>query len=271
MAEPAKRDPSGESQMDDESSGTVLLQRWIERPGGRMELLEIPLTPAVFLDPQLEDIMVQGRPHGRVRHYLVDLLERHFHGQRDVMVLDDLKHLLGPGLPGPAPDVSIVRGAQDPDPELESFDVVKQGVVPCLVIEIVSPFDARIRRTDEVDKVKLYERVGILEYLLVDMPRRATGHRFRLKAYRLSSDRRYALIEPDDQGCILSQTTGLRFGVSAAGDRIDIFDVRTGERLLSALEEEEGRKAEKAAREAAEEESRRLRAEIERLKKRSGS
>ncbi len=266
MAEPAKRSRSPETE-DDESSGTVLLQRWIERSDGRMELLEIPLTPADFLDPQLEDTMVQGRPHGRVRHYLVDLLERHFHDQPDVMILDDVKHLLGPGLPGPAPDVSVVRGARDPDPELESFDVVKQGVVPCLVIEIVSPSDVRIRRTDEVDKVRLYERVGIPEYLLVDMPRRRTGHRFRLKAYRLGSNRRYTLIEQDDQGCLLSETTGLRFGVSAAGDRIDIFDARTGDRLRSALEEEEGRKAAQAAQEAAEEEVRRLRAEIARLKK----
>lgn len=267
MAEPARRRSSGDSEPDDKSSGTVLLQRWIERPDGRTELLEIPLTPADFLDPQLEDTMVQGRPHGRVRHDLVDLLERYFHNQPDVMILDDVKHLLGPGLPGPAPDVSVVRGAKDPDPDLQSFDVVKQGVVPCLVIEIVSPFDARIRRTDEVDKVKLYERVGIPEYLLVDLPRRATRHRFRLKAYRLGSDRRYALIEPDEQGCLLSETTGLRFGVSPAGDRIDIFDIRTGERLRSALEEEEARKAEQAAREAVEEEVRRLRAEIERLKK----
>ena len=182
------------------------------------------------------------------------------------MVLDDVKHLLGPGLPGPAPDISVIRGARYPDPELESFDVVKQGVVPCLVIEIVSPFDARIRRTDEVDKVKLYEKVGIPEYLLVDLPRRATRHRFRLKAYRLGSDRRYSLIEPDEQGCLLSETTGLRFGVSPAGDRVDIFDARTGERLLSALEEEVARKAEKAARETAEEEVRRLRAEVARLK-----
>jgi hypothetical protein len=51
MAEPAKRSRSSETEPDDESSGTALLQRWIERPDGRMELLEIPLTPADFLDP----------------------------------------------------------------------------------------------------------------------------------------------------------------------------------------------------------------------------
>jgi Uma2 family endonuclease len=238
------------------------------------------LTPELVLDPQLEDIMVQGRPHSVVRRFLAELLDRHLRSEADIMVLEDVKHLLGPGLPGPAPDISVIRGAQDPAPDLDSFDVVKQGVVPCLVIEVVSAKDARIRRTDEIDKVKLYERVGVSEYILVDLPRRATGHRFRLRGYRLGLDRRYRPMEPDSDGCLLSVTTQVRFGISAPGDRIDLYDVRTGERLLSPLEEEEGWKAEKvarqaaeerasreaAARQAAEEELERLRAQIERLK-----
>jgi hypothetical protein len=77
---------------------------------------------------------------------------------------------------------------------------VAQGVPPCLVIEVVSPKDSRIRRTDEVDKVALYEQVGVREYILVDLPRRATAHRFRLKGYRLGPDGRYRLIEPDREG-----------------------------------------------------------------------
>ena len=238
---------------DGEPSEVTILQRWVERPDGRMELVELPLTPELFLDPQLEDTMVQGRPHGLVRRFLTELLERHLRSETDVMVLEDVKHLLGPGLPGPAPDVSVIRGAQNPDPDLSSFDVVEQGVAPCLVVEIVSPKDARIRRTDEVDKVKLYQKVRITEYILVDLPRRATGHRFRLKGYRLGTDRRYLPMEPDADGFFLSTTTHLRFGVSPKGDRIDLYDALTGVRLRSPLEEEEGWKAEKAARQAAEE------------------
>jgi len=298
MGEPARTtllwDEPDEGLAEGEPFVTIL-QRWVERPDGRMELVELPLTPELFLDPQLEDIMVQGRPHSLVRRYFADLLERHLRFDVAVMVLEDVKHLLGPGLPGPAPDVSVIRGARHPDPDLSSYDVVEQGVAPCLVVEVVSPKDARIRRTDEVDKVDLYQRVGITEYLLVDMPRRATGHRFRLKGLRLGRERRYQPIEPDAQGYILSETTSLRFGVSARGDQVDLFDALTGERLLSALEEEEGRKAaeerasraeagrqlevaarraaeEKASRaesaqRAAEDEMQRLRAEIEQLKK----
>lgn len=288
--------PRGESdEPDEESSGVVLLQRWVERPDGSMELLEKPLTPEEFLDPQSGDKWMQGLPHSRFRRYLAEMLDRHFRTDEDVLVLEDMKHLLGPGLPGPAPDVSVVRGARDPDPLLESFDLVAQGVAPCLVIEIVSPSDYRIRRTDEKDKVLLYAQVGIPEYLLVDLPRKRTGYRAQVRGLRLGADGRYHPIQPDGEGRLLSETTGLLFGVSPQGDRIDLFDARTGERLLNPVEEEEGHKAERAAREAAEkkaareaqarrtaekqaaretqarkaaeEELLRLRAEIERLRK----
>ncbi|MFY9822266.1 MAG: Uma2 family endonuclease, partial [Thermoanaerobaculia bacterium] len=100
--------------------------------------------------------------------------------------------------------------------------------------------------------------------------------------------RRYQQIEPDAQGRLLSETTELLFGVSAKGDRIEVFNARTGERLESPAEVEIARKAaeERATREeaarkaaeeratgaetarkAAEEELARLRAQIERLKK----
>jgi Uma2 family endonuclease len=257
MAELARKTPRDAAVLDDEPA---LLQRWVELPGGRLELLEIPLTPEDFLDPQLEDKMVQGRPHSLARHYLVGLLYNHFRSDPDVMVLEDMKHLLGLGLPGPAPDISVIRGAKDNDPEIESYDMRRQGVAPCLVIEVISPKDSRIRRTDEVDKVALYERAGIREYLLVDTPRRATAHRFRIKGYRLGSDGRYRPIEADREGRLLSEATSLWFGVSPGGDRVEVFDAVTGARLLSPQEAEEGLRA-------AEAELARLRAEVERLRR----
>ncbi|MEO6193999.1 MAG: Uma2 family endonuclease [Thermoanaerobaculia bacterium] len=260
MVQPAWKTPPEESEEpEDDENGVTLLQRWVERPGGRLELVEIPLTPELFLDPQLEDKMVQGEFHASLMAELKELLSRYFHSQPDVKVLMDVKHLLGRGLPGPAPDISIIRGVRHPERERRSFNVVKEGVAPCFILEIVSYFDARIRRTDEVDKVKLYERIEVEEYFLVDMPRKGTGGQFQLKGYRLSSDRRYRLIEPDDHGRLLSGETGLLFGVSPNGGRVEVFDAASGERIRTPLEEVEARKA-------AEAELARLRAEIERLK-----
>jgi Uma2 family endonuclease len=293
MAEPVWKTPPGESHepaVELEDDEPVFLERWIERPDGTLELLSRPLTPEDFLDPQFGDKWVQGPPHQRACHDLFDLLDRHLRSEEGVLVLSDTKLLPGrPGLGKPAPDVFVVRGARNPDiREMSSFNVVKQGAVPCFVLEVLSP-SKRIRHTDKEDKKALYERLGIPEYLLVDPPRKKkkTRHRFEVKGYRLGADGRYREIEPDAEGRILSETTGLLFGVSPAGDRLEIFDARTGERLLTSREEEEGRKAaeakaaaerrarkaaeakaaaERGAREAAETELTRLRAEIERLK-----
>lgn len=260
MAEPI-RTPRWESSEpdDDDRSGVVLLQRWVERPDGSFEFMERPPTLEEYLDPQLEDTLTQGILHNRVRGELWELLRRYFQTEDDTLVLEDVKILLGRGFPGPGPDVSVIREIPRKDLEADSFDVAKQGALPCLVIEVISPSDARVRRMDEVNKVDLYERARIPEYLLIDTPRRATGHRFRIKGYRLDAKDRYQTIEPDQDGRMLSETTQLRFGVSQDGQRIEIFDP-TGARLLSPLEEA-------TARKAAEAELSRLRAEIERLRK----
>ncbi len=256
--------PPGESdEPDGDETGTVLLQRWVEGADGRFELLERPPTLEDYLDPQLEDKLTQGRPHSELCHLLYEMLRGYFLPEAEVVVLQDVKILLGPGLPGPSPDIAVIRGHRDRT--FWTFRVADQGVLPSFVIEVVSPSDRRLREMDEVNKLELYQRVGIPEYLLVDFPRRAAGHRFRLEGYRLGPGRRYRAIEPDAEGRMLSETTGLRFGVSGDGQRIEIF-APSGERLLTPLEMLGKAAQEAAARQAAEAELARLRAEIERLK-----
>src|SRR5262245_17199316 len=267
MAEPAKNLPI--PQEEDESVGPFL-QRWIEHPDGRLELLERPLTPEDFLNPQPEDIMTQGEPHATVRRQLADLLDRHF--KLNALVLVDVIHQLGPGLPSPSPDVSVILGARPGS--RESFSVPEEGVGPDLVIEIVSPSKKSIRKVDEVDKVDAYSQAGITEYLLIDLPRRGNAYRLGLKGYRLESGRRYVSIKPDSQGHLLCRATRLRFLIEE--DRVRVIDDRTGQPLLYSDEEEALRRAaeaekesEVAARKAAEAETARLREELERLKGKS--
>lgn len=282
MAKPAWRmpwpegsepdEPDFELEDDDQQEGSVVLQRWVEQPDGRFELVELPLTRELYLNPRIGDKLTQGELHADVMAELKSLLGAHFKPQRDIKVLMDMMHTFGRGLYTPSPDVSIVRGVRDPDRKRDSFNVVKEGVTPSLVIEVVSPLDPRVREMDEVDKYQFYQQVGIPEYLMVDPPRKSNEHRFQLRGHRLVQGR-YQAIAPDAQGRILSETTGLAFGVSADGQRIDVFDARTGERLLPLEEEREGRQKaeakaarETAARKLAEAELKRLRAEIERLK-----
>lgn len=254
MAEPVRKHPTHEETKpahrapDEELSGIDIVQRWVEGPDGRMQLLELPLTPELFLDPQDEDKIIQDPVHHRTVDLLFDRIRRHLAAAPDVMVLSDAKHLLGPGLPGPGPDVSVVRGIKER--VFKSFDLEEQGVAPCLIVEVVSPSSPRIRKTDEVDKVALYEQVGIPEYILVGLRQVGrTSFRFGLRGLRLGPDQRYRPMKPDDQGRFLSETTGLLFAVAPQGDGIDLFDAQTGERLLNSDEEEAGRKrAEEEAR-----------------------
>jgi Uma2 family endonuclease len=251
MAEPARILPIPPE--DDAVPGFPVLQRWIEHPDGRLELLMRPLTPEDFLNPQPEDTMTEGEPHFNLRMQLADLLKRHF--EPNALILGDVIHQLGPGLPSPSPDVSVILGARPG--QRASFSVTEEGVRPDLIIEILSPGKKAIRKVDEVDKVEAYSRAGIAEYLLIDLPRRGNAYRLRLKGYRLDERGRYSPLEPDAQGHLLCKATRLRFFIE--GDRVRVVDDRTGQPLLYSDEEQ-------ARRKAAEVETARLREELERLK-----
>ncbi|HEX3130660.1 MAG TPA: Uma2 family endonuclease [Thermoanaerobaculia bacterium] len=253
MAEPVRKPL--ESDLLDEEPG-ITLSRWVERPDGRMELVEMPLTPELFLNPQVGDHMSQGKRHGDTAREIADVLRHHFRSVPDVLVTFDLKFLFGPRLDQPSPDVAVIRGVRDNQADRESFDVVAEGVRPCLVVEVVSPLSSRIRKTDLEDKVALYRRVGIPEYLIVDCQRR--DRRFRLLGYRLGPSG-YQRVELDEEERFLSETTGLWFQVTPDGDRVRMFEHPSGRLLLTHDEEAD-------LRSAAEAENARLRTELDRLR-----
>jgi len=212
--------------------------------------LELPLTRELFLDPQLGDTMVQGEWHDITAVEIAGILRNHFRSQTDVRVFHDMKHYLVPRKPAPAPDVSVIRGLR-PKRGWSSFWVKKEGVRPCLLLEVVSP-GPEARQADLVDKVELYRLAGIPEYLIVDSPSGVTGLPFKLLGYRLDAAGRYQPMVPDAQGRFLSETTGVWFQVSPDGERIFLYEYPTGRRLLNLTEQEESssREKERANREA---------------------
>lgn len=266
MAEPARSlSIPLELEPDEEESGLPLLQRWVERSDGTFDLVEMPLTPELFLNQKLGDKIVQKNIHDVVCFDLRGILFRRFRPEPDVKIFHDLQHRLGvPGLSKkkPCPDISIVRGARRRR-DRGHFDVAKEGVRPFLIIEILSPDSKRIRDVDTVDKKRQYALAGIPEYFHIDPPRpKKPG--FVTVGYRLISKGRYRRIKPDAEGWLLSETTGLLFPVrSDEEERLPVLDAQTRERLLypdellEAIEAEAAREAaargmaeEKAAREA---------------------
>jgi Uma2 family endonuclease len=273
--------------------------RWrkVRLPNGDVTEQQIPLTAEDLLNPELGDEVTQSEAHFEFLHWLTDLLLRHYHSRQDIKLAGDMKMFWGiPGVKEPAPDVAIIPGVRKKfDMDRGSFDVVEEGVRPCLIIEVVSATDSEVRRNDYEKKVEIYRQAGIPEYLICDPPTSVTRGRLLLTGYRLRLTGQYGRIQPDSQGRLLSETTGLSFGVGKDGQSLTIFDTRTGEWLVDsgdlarreaearkiaedlAAHEIEARRAaegqaarEAAARKAAEAEIAKLRAELEKIRKTGG-
>jgi Uma2 family endonuclease len=223
------------------------------------------LTPEDLLDPELGDEVTQSGPHFNFLLLLANLLRGHFESRDDVLVAGDMKIFWGmPGLANPSPDIAVIPGVRRrDDPDRGSFDVLKEGARPSLIIEVVSSLDSEVRRNDYEKKVEIYRRAGVPEYLILDPPTSATKDLLLLTGYRLDSDGRYRRIEPDSEGRFLSETMGLRFGVEEDGKTLAILNDETGKRLSSP--DERARNADERARNA-EAEVAHLRAELAQLR-----
>jgi Uma2 family endonuclease len=178
--------------------------------------------------------LVQNSWHVAAVHKLFDVLSCRYESRPDVFVSCDLKMIWGiPGLPGPAPDIAVIPGVRDKIRMRKSFRIREEGTRPVLVIEVVSD-EPEHQSADHEEKVWIYERAGIPEYLILDPPA-LPEDRCRLTGYRLNAAGRYEPILPDAGGLLLSDTTGLWFG--PARRTVDILDATTGERLLTGAED----------------------------------
>lgn len=213
-------------------------------PDGRIAYRRAPLTQADFLDPQEGDQLIQSNIHLQQSVAIYDMLDNRYAHEPSIGVFMDMKMRWSiPGLPEPAPDVAVVPNLKNKEAERGSFDVVKEGTRPCLIVEIMSPHYPG----DDTNKVDIYERVGIAEYIIINPYTGAEGGDWQLWGYRLVGQE-YQPIEPDEQGRLLSQATGIWFELDESRRWVVLTDATTGERLLTAREEREGRLEERAAR-----------------------
>ena len=226
---------------------------FVRQPGGGVEERQVPLNAADLLDPQINDYLACGSHHVGVCRMLFDLFDRRYRAEKDVFISSDLKICWGiEGLPDPAPDVAVIRGVRDKEENRDSFDVVREGVLPCLIVEVVSSRTAEHRRADYEKKVAIYERAGVPEYVIVDPQLHLKRPKMRISGYRREASGRYRAIAPDREGRLLSESTGLWFTVSADGQRLWLVDAVTGERLLTSREVEDLAERESESRRLAE-------------------
>lgn len=256
--------PSGlpwvDTPLDDPERGWRYVR--VKLPDGREVSQTVPLTPADFLNPQEGDVMPQRPFHAQATRDLADMLQTRYAGSPAVTVFNDLIMDWGiAGLPNPSPDVSIVPEVRDPERERGGrFNVVLEGTRPALVIEVVSP---QYRKEDREDKVAIYAKAGVREYVIFDHRTRRGQGIDEVLGYRLLENA-YLPISPDEDGFIYCETVGLRMGLE--NGRVVLIDGETGARLPTHTEAVARAEAEAAARQQAEARLAELEAELERLR-----
>lgn len=287
MALPAVQPESSSEEEEALAHGAVCFRPHL-RADGKLVVEEIPLTLEALLDPREGDEVTQDPLHHRVLGPLDDTLRRWLERSPDVAVYYDRMIRWGiPGLRQVSPDVFVLKGLEDRERVGQgTYFFQEHGIVPSLVIEVVSPsYPSQIAK-DEIHLKALYEEVGVEEYVLVYPPGFPVP--MGLRAFRLDDQGRYREIPKDRRGRIRSRTTGLYFSMDPDRGQVVLEDVATGDRLLTAEEEEAARQRaqiraarEKAARQEAErhaeeeasarrhaeEEVARLREELERLRR----
>lgn len=210
---------------------------------------QVPLTLLDVLYP-LEDegVVMPESPHHYLWTRLLAVMLRTFLAARDWLVIGDvLIHWGREGVPAQAPDLAAIPGGRLPDTTEKSYHVDRDGPIPAFVLEITSE-DTRI--TDLQAKTLHYAAVGVREMLIIDFwP--DDGGAWQLLGYRLEDLPYYQPIAPDPEGGLTFETIGLRF-VAVGRERIDVYVVETGERLMTPDELKDYAETEAAVRAEAE-------------------
>lgn len=199
-----------------------------------------------------------GKPMGEtdehreamIRH--IQILQEYYRGQR-VYVSGDLLLYYEQGNPRKyvVPDAFVVKGISPQRRRI--YRTWIEGKAPDVVIETTS---RKTRRKDTVDKPQLYARLGVKEYFLFDPDQEYLDP--PLQGHRLAGGD-YARVEANEAGCLESRELGLRLCLEEGC--LQFYRLDTGERLLAPAERAA---AEAEARQAAEAEIARLRAELSR-------
>lgn len=232
--------------------------------------MSIPLQNEIHYPESDGRPMGETEIHAQVLEDLRFALVRRYADAPDVYVWGNLFFYYREGDPKACvcPDVFLIKGAgKRTDNRRRTYKLWEEGgVVPALVIELTS----ESTRDEDVEKKKLYERLGVEEYFLFD----PFGEyvRPRLQGFRLEKGRYQPLPQRVD-GSLESRETGLI--LKPEGSRLRFRDKETGEPLLTADEADEARLAaeERARQEAeranlAEEKLRALEEEMKRLRER---
>lgn len=155
------------------------------------------------------------------------------------------------------PDILVAKGVGKH--RRRSFRVWEEKTVPRVHFEIAS---RKTWRSDIGEKRELYARIRVQEYFVFDPEAKYIDP--PLQGFRTVRGKSVPII-PEADGSLISKELGIR--LVAEGERLRLFDLKTGERILS-----RGERADLEALRAEREKARadQLAKEVERLKQQLG-
>lgn len=224
----------------------------------------------ILYEDEDEGEMGESNPHVGTDEILHVCIVAHLRGgPLQAYANMNLYYLSGPphprtgSKPYVSPDLMVVEPFHPLPETVASYTIGEDGPAPRLVAEILSQRSAQQR--DLKEKLVVYARLGVPEYLIVDPIGKFMKPRLVLKV--LQEDGLYR--DEVDAGAGLASSLGFRIFFDVDG-RIRLRDEATGMpyvRPHEAQDEALARRLAEEARRQAEADNERLRAEIERLKK----
>lgn len=192
-------------------------------PDGREVVKQVPLTLEDLLHPQLGDVQLQKPIHEEIMGDLGRVFKSRLGRLRGGEVLVDCLTDWGvPGIGNTCGDVTVFEDVQIPfDPNQGLFRVEEQGGHCALVVEVSSP---DTRENDVEHKVRIYERVGIPLYVIVDRPREKSP--WQMIVYRLKG-RKYERQVREEQNEVLLDRLNLKLFLR--DNKLVCVDALTGE------------------------------------------
>ena len=213
------------------------------------------VRPAVYYPESDGEPLAETDVHRKQMVYLIEALTDYFRDDPQVYVAGNLLLYYAEGDPeqSVAPDVFVVFGV--PGGNRRVYKPWEEGKGPDVVFELTS----RVTMWKDLGPKKgTYEMMGVREYFLFDPLKEYLEP--PLQGYRLEEGT-YRRVEGEQ---LSSQVLGLELQVE--GEFLRLYDSETGEKLLTPLEAQAARRAEAEARQQAEAELERLRAELARLR-----
>jgi len=226
------------------------------------ELDDIP----ILYEDEGEEEMEESNIHvvtGQIIHvcvgaHLANLARYQVFANMNLYYLPGPPHPQTRSLPYVSPDVMVVEPLDPLEGEVRSYTIGRDGPGPLVTVETLSQRSGQQR--DKEEKVIVYARLAVPEYILVDVTGAYLPERLLLK--RLQSDGTYR-DERDTDGGVTSNL-GFRL-IIEADSQVRVLDVVTGRKYVRPREAQ----AEADARQAMAEKIRVLQEEIEKLQRNS--